>query len=79
MALPLAISVVAWPMRGLSLVPLGGYLLLYQRTRRHYAVQRGWPTAGVRLYAGWIILAKFPQAVGLMRYWRDDWWESGSP
>ncbi len=39
-------------MRGLSLVPLGGYLLLYQRTRRHYAVQRGWPTAGARLYAG---------------------------
>ncbi len=69
-ALPLAISVLAWPTRGLSLVLLGGYLLLYRRTRRHYAVQRAWPTADARLYAGWIILAKFPQAVGLMRYWR---------
>jgi GT2 family glycosyltransferase len=66
--LPLLTVAMAWPTRGLSLALLGGYLLLYQRTRRYYVVQRGWPAADARLYAFWIVLAKFPQAVGLLRY-----------
>ena len=41
---------------------LGGYLPLYHQTRRYYTVQRGWPRANARLYAFWIVLAKFPQA-----------------
>ena len=66
--LPLLTVGLAWPTRGLSLALLGGYPLLYNRTSRYYAVQRGWPPADARLYAFWIVLAKFPQAVGLLRY-----------
>ena len=60
---------LAWPTRGLSLVLLAGYWLLYRRTYRYYAVQRGWPSADARLLRGWIVLAKFPQALGSIRYW----------
>jgi hypothetical protein len=66
---PLAALGLAWPTRGVSLGLLAGYLLLYRRTRRYYAVRRGWPAADARLYAAWIVLAKFPHAVGLLRYW----------
>lgn len=65
---PLLTVGLAWPTRGLSLALLGGYPLLYHRTSRYYAVQRGWPLADARLYAFWVVLAKFPQAVGLLRY-----------
>jgi GT2 family glycosyltransferase len=67
--IPLAAVLFAWLTWGLSLGLLAGYLLLYRRTRRYYAVQRGWSLPDVRLYAVWIVLAKFPQAVGFLRYW----------
>jgi len=67
--IPLAAVLFAWPTWGLSLGLLAGYLLLYPRTRRYYAVQRGWSLPDARLYAVWIVLAKFPQAVGFVRYW----------
>ena len=60
---------LAWPTRGISLAVLGGYLFLYRRICRYYALHRGWPQADARLYAAWIVLAKFPQAVGVVRYW----------
>ena len=55
---------LAWPTRGLSFILMAGYLLLYRRTHRYYAVQ-------ARLVIGrmpgclrcWIVLAKFPHAV----------------
>jgi glycosyltransferase involved in cell wall biosynthesis len=65
---PLAALGLAWPTRGLSLILMVGYLMLYRRTYRYYAVQRGWSPADAGLYARWIVLAKFPQAVGLLRY-----------
>jgi GT2 family glycosyltransferase len=67
--LPLCALGLAWPTRGLSLVLLAGYLVLYQRTYRYYAEHRGWPAADASLYARWIVLAKFPNALGLFRYW----------
>jgi GT2 family glycosyltransferase len=67
--IPLLALVLAWPTRGLSLALLAGYYLLYRRTRRYYEAHRGWPAADARLYASWIVLAKFPQALGLIRYW----------
>ena len=67
--IPLAALLLAWPTWGLSLGLLAGYLFLYRRTRRYYAVQRGWSLPDARLYAVWIVLAKFPQAVGVIRYW----------
>jgi hypothetical protein len=66
---PLVVLGLIWPTRGLSLGLLGGYWLLYRRTYRYYAVQRSWPEADARLYARWIVLHKFPEAVGLLRYW----------
>jgi hypothetical protein len=67
--LPLASFLLAWPTRGLSLALLAGYPWLLRRTARYYANQRGWPAADARTYAFWIVLAKFPQALGLARYW----------
>ncbi len=67
--IPMAAVLFAWPTWGLSLALLAGYLLLYRRTRRYYAVQRGWSLPDARLYASWIVLAKFPQAVGFVRFW----------
>jgi GT2 family glycosyltransferase len=58
-----------WPTRGMSLLLLAGYVLLYHRTRRYYSVRRGWPPADARLYATWIVIAKLPHALGAIRYW----------
>lgn len=66
---PLLALGLAWTTRGLSLLLLGGYWLSYHRTYRYYAVQRGWPAADARLFARWIVLAKFPHALGVIRYW----------
>jgi len=60
---------LAWSTYGISLALLAGYFLLYRRTSRYYAVQRGWPLSDARLYAFWIVLAKFPHALGVTRYW----------
>jgi cellulose synthase/poly-beta-1,6-N-acetylglucosamine synthase-like glycosyltransferase len=67
--LPVLAFGLAWPTRGLSLVPLIGYPFLYWRTYRYYTAARGWPKADARLFAAWIVLAKFPQALGLIRFW----------
>ena len=66
---PLAVLGLAWPTRGLSLVLIGAYWLLYRHTYRQYAVQRSWPKDDARLYARWLVLHKFPMAVGFIRYW----------
>ncbi|QEH39222.1 Glycosyl transferase family 2 (plasmid) [Aquisphaera giovannonii] len=67
--LPLLALGLAWPTRGMSLALLSCYGFLYWRTRRYYSATRGWPAAHARTNAAWIVLAKFPQAVGLIRYW----------
>ncbi len=67
--LPLVSLGLAWPTRGASLLLMAGYPMLFWRTYNFYATQRGWPSADARLYAFWIVLAKVPQAVGLLRYW----------
>jgi hypothetical protein len=66
--LPLTILVSVWPTRGMSLVLLGGYVVLYWRVLR-YASRRGWSTPDARLYAFWCVLGRFPMAVGLLVYW----------
>ncbi len=68
-AIPLTAFGLAWWTWGLSLILLSGYLLLYRRTCHYYTVQRGWSRADAQLYAAWIVLAKLPQALGLIRYW----------
>ena len=67
--LPLVSIGLAWPTWGASLLLMAGYPMLFWRTYNYYAIQRGWPSADARLYAFWIVLAKVPHAVGLLRYW----------
>ena len=66
--LPLLALGLAWPTRGLSLVLLSGYLLLYWRTERYFRSARGWPAADSRLYAAFCVLGKFPELVGVAKY-----------
>ena len=67
--LPAAVALLAWPTRGLSLVLLAGYPALFVKTERYYRLRRGWPAPDARLYAAACVVGKFPQAVGLARYW----------
>ena len=65
--LPLTILILAWPTRGISLVLLSCYFILYWRIRR-YGVRRGWSPSDARLYAQSCALAKFPMLMGLISY-----------
>jgi GT2 family glycosyltransferase len=66
---PVAAIGLAWSTCGVSLTLLAGYFLLYRRTCHYYVGQRGWSQADARLYTIWILLAKFPHALGVVRYW----------
>ena len=67
LALPAVALALAWPTRGLSLLLLLGYAALFWKVRR-YALSRGWSPADSRLYAGAVVLAKFPLALGILKY-----------
>lgn len=64
---PLAIVLLAWPTRGLSLILLGGYLVLYWRIYR-YGLHCGWTDKDSQLYALSCTAAKFPMLVGVISY-----------
>ena len=66
--LPILILALAWPTRGLSLILLGGYAVLWWRTLRH-ANRRGLPLADARLYARHMVIGKFAEAQGLITFW----------
>jgi GT2 family glycosyltransferase len=66
--LPLIVLCLAWPTRGASLLLLGGYPLVYWRSRR-FALGRNSSVANARLYAFACVIAKFPMAIGLFIYW----------
>jgi glycosyltransferase involved in cell wall biosynthesis len=61
---------LAWPSRGLSLILLAGYPVLYWRVARG-SVRRGWPRSDAQLYAAACVLGKFPQALGSLRFALD--------
>jgi GT2 family glycosyltransferase len=60
---------LAWATYGTSLIALCGYMVLFWRTERYFRKVRGWRAADARLYAAACVLAKFPQVVGVVRYW----------
>jgi GT2 family glycosyltransferase len=60
---------LAWWTRGVSLVLLAGYLVLFWRTERYYRTVRGWPAADARVYGAFCVVAKFPELVGMLKYW----------
>ena len=67
--LPLLAITLAWPTRGVSLALVISYAVLFWRTERYYRLGRRWPAADARLYAAFCVIAKFPQVVGITKYW----------
>lgn len=66
---PLLALGLAWPTRGASLLLFAGYLLLGWRIHRYARIGRGWSPADARAYAFCVVLGKFANALGLVRYW----------
>lgn len=64
---PLLALGMAWPTRGLSLLLLGGYLLMTYRISR-YMQQQGLPAKEAWLYGLFCMLAKFPQLQGQLQF-----------
>ena len=66
--LPIIIALTSFPTNGLSLFALGGYLVLGSRVfvRR---VKSGQVVSDAFLYAAFIILSKFANGVGLIRFY----------
>jgi hypothetical protein len=44
-------------------------LNLFWRTERYYRINRQWKASDARLYSAFCVLAKFPQVVGIAKYW----------
>jgi GT2 family glycosyltransferase len=74
LALPLAILALLWPSRGLSLLLLGGYLLLGWRVYRHYQ-RAGLSRSDALLSARFIVYSKFAHVIGIVRYYKN--WLTG--
>ncbi|MGE5609507.1 MAG: glycosyltransferase [Bacillota bacterium] len=70
--LPVLVLGLLWPSGGWSLPLLVAYPLLIGRIYRHMR-KRGFSPANSRLYACFCALAKFPQAIGLLRFHLDRW------
>ena len=70
--LPLIALALAWPTRGLSLALLIAYPLLYIRIVRRQSKANRSPR-DARLYALSCVVGKFPQAIGLCRFWVRKW------
>lgn len=66
-ALPAATLLLLWPTRGLSLLLLGGYVLLGWRVYRHYA-RTGLSHSDAWLMTRFILCGKFAEFVGILRY-----------
>jgi hypothetical protein len=69
---PALAMLTAAPTGGASLFLLGGYALLFLRIHRR-CCQRGWSDAEARLDAAFTMLAKFPGALGVMKFSLDRW------
>jgi len=68
LGLPLAILILLWPTRGLSLLLLGGYAVLGWRVYRRYRGE-GLSRADAGLVSRFIVYSKFAHVVGIARYW----------
>lgn len=65
--LPLLVLLLLWPTRGLSLLLLGGYLLLGWRVYRHY-LRIGLSSGDARLATRFILYSRFAEFLGILRY-----------
>ena len=66
-AVPVTVLALLWPSRGLSLLLLGGYALLFWRVRRHYKLS-GLSEPDAWLIARFTIYTKFAHILGIVRY-----------
>ncbi len=66
---PLALLALAWPTWGLSLLGLIVYPVLGAKVYRWARETRGWSARQARPYAASVVLGKFPQAVGMLKYY----------
>jgi GT2 family glycosyltransferase len=64
---PVAVAILAIPTFGLSVVGLAAYPWLYWRVRGH-RLARGDAAVDASAYARFGVLAKFPQALGIVKY-----------
>jgi hypothetical protein len=64
---PLSALALAWPTDGWSLLLLLGYGVLAWRISR-YARRRHWPARDALLYTSFIMLGKFPQLLGQLKF-----------
>jgi GT2 family glycosyltransferase len=68
MALPALVLMLLWPTRGLSLLLLGGYVVLGWRIYRHYR-RNGLGQSDALLVTRFILYSKFAHLVGIARYY----------
>ena len=68
LGLPALVLILAWPTRGASLLLLTAYFYLYVRIRK-YSIARGWSAADAGLFARFCVLAKLPNAWGVLTFW----------
>nr|NUR37770.1 glycosyltransferase [Sphingomonas sp.] len=66
-AIPMAILLLLWPTRGISLVLLAGYGLLAWRVYRYY-LRRGISQSDAALAARFMVYSKFANFLGVLRY-----------
>ncbi len=69
---PLAVMILAWPTRGISLLLLSCYPFLISRIYRYRHAQ-GDLSEHARLYAFFCVLSKLPQMMGQLQYWLNRW------
>ncbi len=70
LVLPVILLGLAWPTGGWSLLGFGLYAIPAWRAYR-YGISRGWPAGPTRGWAMLNAIAKFPEAIGVLRwYWR---------
>ena len=69
-ALPLLIVALAWPTHGLILFLAVLYPVQILRVHRKN-LKTGLPSEHAWLYGGFLVLGRFPHAVGAIRYWRS--------
>ena len=67
LGLPAAIVLLLWPTRGVSLLGLGGYALLFWRVYRNYR-RAGLGGSDAMLVARFIVYSKFAHVLGIARY-----------
>ena len=70
LVLPLLSLSLAWITWGASLLLPAAYIFLFQRVKRHQ-LKRGRSSSDAGLYARYCVLGKFPELIGMMKFWKN--------